>query len=147
MTFGILRVAVVGLGLLLLGGCAGGTGGVQAEAPASQENLVGHAPDGGQYVLYQASGFQNGTPIVVRIWTVNVAQQAKLGFRWVNDPAKRYASEGAFHLVAFADGQTRDLGAFTNRDVKYVWGGTGADIVGYFADKSNAANMQTLTLQ
>ena len=147
MNFGNLRVPALALGLMLLTGCASGTGGVEAVAPSGQDTIVGRAPDGGQYVLYKATGFQGGHPVVERIWTANVSRSEDMGFRWVSNPLTRYQSGGGFHLVAFAGGQSRDLGSFTNRDVKYLWAGTNTDIAGYFQDKANAAMMQTVTLQ
>lgn len=133
--------------LAMVAGCAE-TKSVQAVAPAHQEDLTGPAPASGAYSLYRAVGFdQDQEPVIERIWTVNVSRGQKMGFHWVTDRQHQWDPQGAFHLQAFADGNTRDLGAFVDRDVKYVWAASNADIAGYFHSAAGQRNARMMTMQ
>lgn len=124
--------ALMTLTALLLTGC-GGTGNVQAAAPAPQDQLNGVAPQSGSYSLYRASNTDQGNePTLERIWTVSVNRGDRLGFQWRSDTAQRWVPEKGFHLIAYAGGQSRDLGAFVNRNTKYAWAASNDDVMGYF---------------
>lgn len=115
----------------ILGGCTGGT--VEAVAPARQAHLNGIAPESGSYTLYRATGLeQSNDPTLVKVSSVSLMKGQRLGFRWVVNKTHEWDPEGGFHLVAYAGSQTRDLGPFIERDVKYVWAGEGDDVMGYF---------------
>ena len=147
MKYGYLQIAVATLGLALLGGC-GGSGGVHAVAPGTQDQLVGVAPSTGDYSLYRATGFsENHDTHVEPVWSVHVDQGQKIGFRWAADEAHKYDAQGGYHLIAFAGGEARDMGAFVTRDMKYVWAGSNGDVTGYFHGKGVSDTMKTLTLQ
>jgi hypothetical protein len=121
----------------LLAGC--GSGNVQAVAPAHQERLIGTAPESGQYSLYRATGLdQNAEPTLEKIWSVSASRGQRLGFQWVVDKAHQWDPQGGFHLIAFAGRESRDLGGFIERDVKYAWAGNSDDVMGYFHGKAVA---------
>ena len=116
----------------LLAGC-GGTGNVQAVAPGPNDRLSSVAPQSGSYNLYRATGTDQDTePTLERIWTVSVSRGDPLGFHWQTDKAQQWVPEKGFHLIAYAGGQSRDMGPFTARGVKYVWAATTDDVMGYF---------------
>lgn len=149
MKYGFLAIPVMAMAAAaaLVGGCGGSYSGVQAIAPASQDQTAGVAPSTGEYTLYRATGFsENYDTHVEPVWTLSVSQGQKLGFSWVTDETHRWDPEGAYHLVAYAGGQSRDLGAFKKRDVKFVWAGAKADVNGYFKNKGVGETIQTLTL-
>ncbi len=150
MTYRTLRIVMLGMTVGLLasaGGCGGSYSGVQAVAPAGQEQIAGVAPSSGEYTLYRATGFaENYDTHVEPVWTLSVSQGQKLGFRWVTDETHRNDPNGAFHLVAYAGGEMRDMGAFQKRDVKFVWAGSKSDVNGYFHNKGVGETFQTLTL-
>src|SRR5579863_7401044 len=136
----IMKLQSIGFSALLMGvaflsGCGGSYSGVQALAPAEQDQLVGTASDSGQFTLYRATGFaENYDTHIDPLWTVSVSAGQKVGFRW--DPStNRWDPTGPLHLVAFAGDQVRDLGPVQHRDVKYVWAGAHADVAGYFHAK------------
>jgi hypothetical protein len=142
-----VRFPALLLGVALLSGCGGSYSGVQAIAPAGQEHLVGSAPDSGQFTLYRATGYiENFNPQIAPVWTVSASSGQKIGFRWVTDVAHQYAPSGAFHLVAFAGNETRDLGAIEQRDIKYVWAGSHGDVAGYFSNKNASDTIKTLLM-
>jgi hypothetical protein len=122
--------ALMTLTALLAGGCGGGN--VQAIAPGPSERLNSVAPQSGNYNLYRATGTDQGEPTLEKIWTVSVSRGDRLGFRWQTDNAQRWAPDKGFHLIAYAGGQSRDLGPWTVRDTKYAWAATTDDVMGYF---------------
>jgi hypothetical protein len=132
------RVAIAGTLMTLttlLAGCGGGN--VQAVAPAHQEKLIGTAQESGQYSLYRATGLdQNNEPTLEKIWSVSVSRGQRLGFHWVVDKSHEWDLQGGFHLIAFAGRESRDLGGFNDRDVKYAWAGNSDDVMGYFHGKA-----------
>jgi hypothetical protein len=137
----------VGILLSLLAGCAGTTT-VQAVAPAHQADLEGIAPETGSYSLYRAVGLDKaGAPVIEKLWTVRVSRGEKMGFRWVTDRTREWSPEGGFRLEAYADHDSRDLGEFKARDVKYVWAAANADIPGYFHGVAQHQFGQTITMQ
>lgn len=124
----------------LLAGCGGGN--VQAVAPGPQERLSSVAPESGQYHLYRATNTdQGGEPTLEKVWTVSVSRGERLGFHWRTNKPQEWAPEGGFHLIAYAGGESRDLGGFVVRDVKYVWAGTSDDVMGYFHGRSMQHNV------
>lgn len=144
---GLLKICSVALAAVLIGGCGGGPSGVEAEAPGGQDRLTGTAPDSGPYTLYRATGFlEDRNASVEPVWTVSVSQGQKIGFRWQTDEARRYAP-GGFHLVAFAGGQSQDLGPIEQRDIRYVWAGAHDDVAGYFHSQGVNAQMQILMMR
>lgn len=115
----------------LLAGCGGGT--VEAVAPARQSHLNGIAPESGRYTLYKATGIdRDSEPTLERVWTVSLMNGQRIGFHWVVNKAHEWDPEGGYHLVAYAGDQSRDLGPFLERNVKYAWAGQGDDVMGYF---------------
>lgn len=121
----------------LLTGCGGGT--VQAVAPSHQSHLTAVAPESGRYVLYRATGLdQDAEPTVERVWPVSLMKGQRLGFKWVVTKEHEWDAQGGFHLVAYAGNDSRDLGPFIDRDVKYAWGGEGDDVMGYFHGRAFA---------
>lgn len=127
----VSAIALLSLTAILSGCGFGGT--VQAVAPAHEEHLTTTAPESGSYSLYRATGLdQNVDPVVEKIWAVSVSRGQRLGFRWVVDKAQEWDPQGGFHLIAFAGGETRDLGSFVNRDMKYAWANASDDVLGYF---------------
>jgi hypothetical protein len=137
---------VLALLMALGSGCAQNS--VPASAPGFAQNLVGTAPEGGPYVLYRTVGLdQSDKPTYEKVWSVRAQKGERLGFRWVTDEAHRWDQSGAFHLVAFADGDVRDLGPIVVRDTKYVWASADVDLDAYFHHEGNRKMMQTLTMQ
>ncbi len=148
MKYGYFQAPLFALGIALLAGCGGGPSGVHAVAPAPSDQLVSVAPSSGLYTLYRATGYiDSGDPHVEPIWSVRVAQGQKLGFRWVSQNDQKWDGHGALHLVAFAGGEARDMGAFENRDMKYLWAGSNGDVTGYLHGKDMERAGKTLTLQ
>jgi len=128
--------------------CGCGSIPVQAIAPGSSDTLVSTAPEGGQYVLYRATGFDHApAPAIERVWAVTAPRGERLGFRWVTDTAHAYDAFGGYHLEAFIGGQVRDLGTFNDHDSKYVWAGSDTDLNGYFRHAGEHRTLQILTLQ
>lgn len=124
----------------LLGGCVGGT--VQAVAPARQSHLNATAPESGRYTLYRATFLdQNDEPTLEKVWSVSLMNGQRLGFHWVVDKAHEWDAQGGFHLVAYAGDQSRDLGPFLERNVKYAWGSQGDDVMGYFHGHAAQRNL------
>jgi hypothetical protein len=118
MKYGCFQIPIAALCLAILSGC-GGSGGVHAIAPGTQDQLVGVAPSTGEYSLYRAVGFsENHDTHVEPVWSVHVDQGQKVGFRWVSDETHKYDAHGGFHLIAFAGGEARDMGPFVTRDMK-----------------------------
>jgi hypothetical protein len=131
--FRFLSASVLALSTVLVAGCGGSLSGVQAQAPAIQQDLAGTVQSSGEYTLYRGTGYIEGFDQHVEpLWTISLQQGQKVGFRWVVDEAHKYDPEGAFHLVAFAGGEVRDLGSFRKRDMKYAWAGSHADAAGFF---------------
>ncbi|HEY2586459.1 MAG TPA: hypothetical protein VGI81_11910 [Tepidisphaeraceae bacterium] len=125
--------ALMTLTALLAGGCGGGGGNVQAVAPGPNDRLSSVAPQSGSYNLYRATNTdQDKEPTLERIWTVSVSRGDRLGFNWQTIPAQRWVPDKGFHLTAYAGSQSRDLGPYTTRSVKYVWAATTDDVMGYF---------------
>jgi hypothetical protein len=115
----------------LLAGCGGGN--VQAVAPGPQDRLAGVAPQSGNYNLYRVTNTdQDSEPTIERIGSVSVSRGDRLGFHWQTDKAQQWVPEKGFHLIAYADRQSRDLGPFNARDVKYVWAAGTDNVMGYF---------------
>ncbi|HSZ56997.1 MAG TPA: hypothetical protein VK797_15125 [Tepidisphaeraceae bacterium] len=142
-----LRFPTLLLGILVLGGCGGTYSGVQAIAPAGQEQLVGTAPDSGQFTLYRATGYIQGhNEEIAPVWTVSASAGQKLGFRWHTVEGHNYDINGGFHLVAFAGNESRDLGPIQQRDIKYVWAGSHGDVAGYFSNKDASDTIKTLLM-
>jgi hypothetical protein len=141
-----LRMPILAVLVALVGGC-GGTA-VQAIAPGSTETQTGTVPQGGQYVLYRATGFDHDpAPTVERLWVVTAPRGTKLGFKWATDKGHQWDAFGANHLEAFAGGQIRDLGTYTDRDSKYVWAGADTDMTGYFRHAASQRNLRIVTMQ
>ena len=135
------------IGLMGLSGCGGSYSGVQAVAPSERDHLVGITPSSGDFTLYRAVGYaEQHDSHVEPVWTVPVTGGQKIGFRWIADPNHKWDPYGGFHLIAFAGDQARDLGAYTTRDVQYVWAGSHGDVAGYFQSKAFNQTMGTLTL-
>jgi len=123
--------ALMTLTALLAGGCGGGN--VQAVAPGPNDQLSSVAPQSGSYNLYRASNTDQGNePTLERIWTVSVSRGDRLGFDWRTNAVQRWVPEKGFHLVAYAGSQSRDLGPYSARSVKYVWAASTDDVMGYF---------------
>ena len=123
----------------LLAGCGGS---VVAVAPSHESQLTATARESGRYVLYRATGLdQNDEPTLERIWAVSLMNGQRLGFKWVVSKQHEWDPEGGFHLVAYAGNESRDLGPFIDRDVKYAWGAQGDDVMGYFHGRSAAHNI------
>jgi len=119
------------LGLIVLAlvwaGCGGSYSGVMARAPGIDKELASTVRSPGEYSLFRGAGFmENHDPHVEQIWTVKLDAGQKIGFRWVNDNAHTFEADRSLHLVAFAGNETRDLGTYKERDVKYVWAGAKA---------------------
>lgn len=132
----LATAAALTLFTALLAGCGGS---VQAVAPSHQSHLNATAPESGRYVLYRATGLdQNADPTLERIWSVSLMNGQRLGFKWVVNKQHEWDAEGGFHLVAYAGNDSRDLGPFVDRDVKYAWAGQGDDVMGYFHSRSVA---------
>lgn len=143
-----MRTSAVLLALGLLAGCGGSYSGVQAVAPAEQPKLVGTTPDSGSYTLYKASGYiENQDPNVRPVWTVSLPAGQRIGFRWEADSQDRYNPNGSLHLIAFAGGQTRDLGVFRSRDLQYAWAGSRGDVAGYFSGKGAQKAFDTILMK
>jgi hypothetical protein len=127
-----LSACVLALSALLLTGCGGSFSGGQAAAPGAISHMSATVSSSGEYTLYRGSGYIEGyDPHVEPIWTITLQQGQKIGFRWVVDEKHKYDENTAFHLVAFAGGEARDLGAFVKRDVKYAWGGSRSNVAMY----------------
>jgi hypothetical protein len=134
--------------LLALGSGCAQTNSVPASAPGYAQNMVGAAPETGSYVLYRTVGLdQSDKPTYEKVWSVSAQKGERLGFRWVTDEAHRWDKSGAFHLVAFADGDVRDLGPIIVRDTKYVWASADVDLNAYFHHEGGQKMMRTLTMQ
>lgn len=149
-----MKVRSLGLGLLLVGvgllsGCGGSYSGVQAVVPGPAKNLARSAPDNGEYTLYRASGFDEiGRPSKIeRLWTISLNEGQRLGFQWVNDPAREYMPFGGAELHAFAGQEIRDLGPYRSRDVQYLWAGAQANLGGYYQSMSTEKVMKKVTMQ
>jgi hypothetical protein len=128
-----LSVLMLTLGALLAGGCGGSFSGVVAHAPAIQQELAGTVQSSGEYTLYRGTGYiENYDPHTEPLWTITLEAGQKIGFRWVVDEAHQYDPSGAFHLVAFAGGEARDLGSFQKRDLRYAWAGSHSNAAGAF---------------
>lgn len=141
-----LQWTALGLLICLLAGCA--TRDIQAIAPAHEDDLIGVAPESRAYSLYRAVGFdQASQPTIEKIWTTQVERGQKLGFHWVVDHKEEWNPTGGFRLQAFAESDTRDLGPYIDRDVKYVWAASNADVAGYFGHVAAHKNMETIFLQ
>lgn len=140
----VLLVSVV-----LVGGCGGSYSGVQAVVPGPAKNLARSAPDNGEYTLYRASGFDEiGRPSKIeKLWTISLNEGQRLGFQWVNDPAREYVPFGGADLRAFAGQETRDLGLYRSRDVQYLWAGSQANLGGYYQTESAGKMMKKATMQ
>jgi len=149
MRFRWLQVPALLICTLWLAGCGGSYSGVQATAPGPVDQLVQRSPGNGQFTLYKASGFNDlGQPRKIeRLWTVSLSEGQNLGFKWGNDPARAYTPNAGAQLEAFAGRETRDLGAFRDRDVKYLWAGAQADLGGYFQSVANRNMLKTATMQ
>ena len=148
MKYGHFRGLLLGVAVAVLGGCGGAPSGVHAVAPGTTDQLVSVAPNSGLYTLYRATGYvEQRDQHVEPVWSVRVAQGQKLGFRWVAQNDQKWDGHGALHLVAFAGGETRDMGTFENRDMKYLWAGSNGDVTGYLQGKEMEKVGQTLTLQ
>jgi hypothetical protein len=139
--------------ILTLAGCGGSYSGVQAIAPSVQDEMVGTAPSSGEFTLYRATGYVDGNEQQIEpIWTVSASAGQKLGFRWYTVPSERYSPEyggtggNGFHLVAYAGNESRDLGSFKQRDLKYVWAGSHGDVAGYFRNKLSSDTINVLTM-
>ena len=142
------QVPALAMGVSLLAGCGGSYSGVQAEAPAPQSRVSGVTPDSGDFTLYRATGFEEShDPTVQPVWTVSLSQGQRVGFRWVSPRDQEWAPRGALHLMAYAGGQTRDLGSFTNRDVKYVWAGSRTDVRAYFQGQAGENSIGPMLMQ
>lgn len=134
--------ALMTLTALLVGGCGIGGGNVQAVAPGPDNRLSSVAPQSGSYNLYRATNTDQGNePTLERIWTVSVSRGDRLGFNWQTNPTQRWVPEKGFHLIAYAGGQSRDLGPFTARDSKYVWAASTDDVMGYFHGRNAQHSM------
>lgn len=146
MRIGRLGAPLLVVAVALLSGCGGRAAGVHAVAPGTQDQLVGIAPDAGEYTLYRAMGFaENHDPHVEPLWTVQLAQGQKMGFKW-EAGEDVYDGKGA-HLIAFAGDNARDMGTLVNRDTKYVWAGAHGDVAGYFHGNEVNSTVRTLTMQ
>jgi len=146
--FRSLSASVLTLSAILAAGCGGAFSGVQAEAPAIQEDLAGTVESSGEYTLFRGTGFiESYDQHVEPLWTITLQQGQKIGFRWVVDEAHRYSPEGAFHLVAFAGGEARDLGAFRKRDMKYAWAGSRSNVAGFFGSMQSRYAMEAWGLR
>ena len=129
--------ALMTLAAALCAGCGLGSGNVQAVAPAPQDRMSSIASESGPFNLYRAVGTdQDSSPVVEKIWTVSVSRGERVGFHWRTDKVQEWAPAGGLHLIAYAGGQTRDLGGFDSRDTKYVWAGNTDDVLGYFHGRS-----------
>ena len=115
----------------------------------SRSDLTGSIPGGGQYSVYRASGFSEGTggSSVEKVWTVSANGGERLGFRWAYPKNQRWDTAQPPHLIAFAGSQSRDLGPFRDRNVKYVWAGNNGDVVGYFNSENGKSTGRMLTMQ
>lgn len=128
-----LSASVLALSAVLIAGCGGSFSGMVAQAPAVPEDLSGAVRSSGEYTLFRGTGFiENYDAHVEPLWTITLQEGQKIGFRWVVDDAHKYDPSGAFHLVAFAGGEARDLGSFQNRDTRYAWGGSHSNAAAYF---------------
>jgi len=135
------------LATLALFVCGCGSVPVQAVVPGPTDAQMSTAPQGGQYVLYHATGFDHApSPSIERVWVVTASRGQRIGFRWVIDESHRYDAFGAYHLEAFIDGQVRDLGAFNDHDSKYIWAGSDTDMNGYFRHNAERRGLQIMTL-
>jgi hypothetical protein len=134
-------------GMTLMCGCGGGSySGVQAVAPAPQSQLVGMAQSSGEYTLYRAVGFaENYDEHIEPVWTVSLSAGQKVGFRWETESHK-WDPVGPLHLIAFAGGESRDLGTFQKRDMSYVWAGSHGDVAGYFHSRDMQDTLAAVTL-
>lgn len=140
-------VAIVAGMILICGGCGGSYSGVQAVVPAPQDEMVGTAQGSGEYTLYRAIGFDESYDEHVEpIWTVSLSAGQKVGFRWETQ-GHRWDPVGPLHLIAFAGGESRDLGAFERRDMNYVWAGSHGDVAGYFRARGMHDVLAAATLQ
>ena len=148
MSLRSLRIPTLALALGVMAGCGGSYSGVQAHAPAPQDDLIGQTPDSGSFTLYEATGYmEDYKPSIRPVWTVGLAAGQRIGFHWETDKQDPYRPYGSFHLIAVAGGQSRDLGPFYKRDLQYVWAGANADVNGYFQAKGMQKAMNTLLLQ
>ena len=149
MTVRCLGMMVLLVSVVLVGGCGGSYSGVQAVVPGPAKNLARSAPDNGEYTLYRASGFDEiGRPSKIeKLWTISLNEGQRLGFQWVNDPAREYVPFGGADLRAFAGQETRDLGLYRSRDVQYLWAGSQANLGGYYQTESAGKMMKKATMQ
>ena len=140
---------VLPLAACLLVGCGGSFSGVQAVAPAGNSKLSGRAPDNGEFTLYRATGFNemNAPDHVAKVWTVSVREGDRIGFRWVNDKATQWDPNAGLHLIAYAGGQQRDLGPVRNRDMKYLWAGSQANLGSYWSAEGQKVFWDRVTMQ
>ena len=146
MKIGYLRASLLAALVALISGCGGSSGGVHAIAPGTPDQLVGVAPANGEYTLYRAVNYAEGYDSHVEpVWSVQVQQGQKMGFRWAGD-GLHTDGHGAFHLIAFAGGEARDLGPFKVRDMSYAWAGTSGDVSGYFGGRSTTANVGNMLM-
>jgi hypothetical protein len=142
-----LRLPALAMLMVCVAGCATNNG-VPATAPGYGDDLVGSAEEGGQYNLYRATGTDHADVLTYeKLWSVNAQKGEKLGFRWVTDQSHRWDNSGAFHLVAFAAGDSRDLGPVVIRDAKYVWASANTDLDGYFHHLDRQRAFKAATLQ
>ena len=133
-------------GIGLAAGCGGSTAGVHAVVPGHSRQMTGQVPTGGQYTLYRAITHGSQTPRVEPVWRVSANSGERVGFRWATVPRKEYDPEG-LHLIAFAGGQTEDLGPYRNRNVEYLWAGSEGDVTSYFTSKGQEKAFDTVTFR
>ena len=139
----ILAAAALGL----LGGCGGTTNGVHAVVPGPEGRMRGNVAGGGQYTLYRAVLNEvSTTPRIESVWTVSASGGEQLGFRYSTVQGQGWNPD-ALHLIAYAGGQTRDLGPYKNRRVEYLWAGSEGDVASYYSAVGADKASRTLFMQ
>ena len=142
-----LSASVLALSALLAVGCDGSFSGVQAVVPAIQQEMSRTVKSSGEFTLFRGTGYIEGYDQHVEpLWTITLQEGQKIGFRWVTDESHKFNEAGAFHLVAFAGGEARDLGAFQKRDIKYIWAGSHSNAAGFFSSMENGYALEAAGL-
>jgi hypothetical protein len=141
-----LQMSALALALASAAGCSHASK-INAIVPGREGQMMSKAKENGQFVLYRAVGVDSGSPSVEIIWSVPVSQGDSMGFRYTSGKDQQWDQFAPAHLQAFAAGQARDLGPYTDREVRYLWAPANTDIGAYLKDVENQRTMETITLQ
>jgi len=110
--FRSLSASMLALSTVLIAGCGGSFSGVQAEAPAIQEDMASTVQSFGRIPLFRGSGYiENYDQHVEPLWTITLQSGQRIGFRWVTDEPHKYDPTGPFHLVRIPPAAKREISA------------------------------------